>query len=205
MYLANTLLAPLAGFAFTLVLAPIFRFSYDLFTQVLFEAYAATITVYAGLVFYRMRSHPSPKLGTHCLAIGVLGFGAGTVLFGYASVRFLSVGHWLRQLRTDGPRCNLDNNALVVFGDGNLACRTCSRIVRVGIDVPRRWRKIGFSVFAIGVLFSAVLAEIFPNTLSVGIPGYIASLIFVNGLAFVISSVNPQTMGDGRVRMPESS
>ncbi len=203
MYLANTLLAPVAGFAFALILSPFFRVAYDLVTQILFEAYAATITIYAALVFYRMRTHPSPKLGTHCLALGLFGFGPGTILFGYAGVRFLSVGYWLRQLRTEGPRCNLDNSNLVIFGDGNLACPTCSRIVRVGLDVPRRWRKIGFSVFAVGVLLYA-LVEIFPSTLSVGIPVYIAGLIFVNGLAFLLSSVNPQTMGGGRVRMPES-
>ncbi len=203
MYLANTLLAPVAGFGLVLILSPIFRVAYDLFTQILFEVYVAIITVYAALVFYRMRSRPSPNLGTHCLALGVLGFGAGTILSSYAAIRFLGVGHSLRQLRTDGPRCNLDNSALVVFGDGNLACRTCSRIVRVGLDVPRRWRKIGFSVFAVGVLLY-VLAALFPSTLSVGIPGYITSLIFVNGLAFLLSSFNPQTMGGGHVRMPES-
>ncbi len=204
LYLVNAILAPVAGFFLVFVFSPIFRISPDPVLEIFLEAYAVSITVYAGLVFFRMRSRPSPGLGTHCLVLGVLGFGAGTILFGYAAVGFVSVGHWLRQLRMAGPRCNRDGSVLVVYGEGSLACRTCSRVIKVGFDLPTRWRNTGFLVFVVGVLLY-VLTQIFPVVLFAGILRYVTNALFVNGLGFLIFLINPQTMGAGRVRLPEPS
>ncbi len=146
LYIVSTILAPIATLGLALFLYPLFRVSFDPLVSIVLEAYGAAITLYAVLVYLRIRSHPSPGLGKHFIILGLLGFGTGAVLYAYAGLGFASTGYWLRQVGRGSLKCNRDKNVLAVYGGESLACRTCSRVVKVGSDIPQGWRKSGFAV-----------------------------------------------------------
>lgn len=198
LYLVNAVLLIVFAGAFTL-LFPSFAgrgsWTFGL------EVYAILITVYAGVVYVLGKSAMSVGLGKHCYALAVLGFGFGGLLDAWGGYGFLSLGYWLRQAGKESPSvCGRDGGEVVVFGPGNLACPKCSRVVRVGYDIPRGWTRAGFAILVLGVLVyvgSSLMASL--NAFYVE---FLGSVLLFTGLAFASTFYLQRVYFGGYVRVP---
>ncbi len=196
LYLANAVLLIIGAGVLT-VLFP--SAGGGVWTLVL-ESYAVLAAVYAGLVYLQGRSKFSPGLGNHCYALGILGFSLGGLLDSWGGYQFLSVGYWLRQTGKDSaPVCGREGGEVVVFGPESLACPECSRVVRVGYDVPRGWVRIGLVALVAGVLLYALGYSLAFNVFYVR---YAGNALLFDGLAFLLPLYMQRVYFGGYVRIP---
>ncbi len=167
------------------------------------EAYAVLIALYAGAVYLRSRSRFSPGMGNHCYALAILGFGLSGILDSWGGYRFLSLGYWLRQAGKDSaPVCGRDSGEVVVFGPESLACPKCSRVVRVGYDVPRGWVRVGLVALVAGVLLYALGYSPAFNLFYVR---YAGNALLFDGLAFLLPLYMQRVYFGGYVRLPPTN
>jgi len=165
------------------------------------EAYAVLIAVYAGIVYLLGRSAMSVGLGRHCYALAVLGFGFGGFLDAWGGYGFLSLGYWLGQAGKESPSvCGRDGGEVVVFGPESLACPKCSRVVRVGYDIPRGWAKAGLAVFLLGVLIYVMNSSL--GMFNTFYARYVGDVLLFTGLAFALTFYLQRMYFGGLVRIP---
>jgi hypothetical protein len=169
------------------------------------DAYVGAIAVYAVLVYFLTRSRSRVDLGVHFYVLGLLGLAGGGLLFIFGSIGFLSAGYWSRQFRgTNGMKCVRDNGDVVAFGQESLVCTKCSRLVKIGLDLPRRWIYGGIGLVVAGIIlyFSTLIV---PTVASLIYAPLNIPFVFVfDGalLSFEPLYVQRMFFGGGYVRLP---
>jgi len=165
------------------------------------EVYAILIAVYAGIVYLLGKSAMSVGLGRHCYALAVLGFGFGGLFDAWGGYGFLSLGYWLGQAGKESSSvCGRDGGEVVVFGPESLACPKCSRVVRVGYDIPRGWAKAGLAVFLLGVLVYVMNSSL--GAFNTFYARYVGDVLLFTGLAFATTFYLQRMYFGGLVRIP---
>ena len=168
-------------------------------------AYFSTIASYAVIIYFATRSRHYSGLGVHLNILGFLGLSGGGAFFAFGSIGFLSAAYWLGQShRIGGMRCVRDNGHVVAFGQDSFVCTSCSRLVKIGLDLPRRWiyTGIGFVLAGISLYF---LASAVPMIASLAYVILNVPLVLVfDGamLLFVPLYVQRTFFGGGYVRLP---
>ena len=198
LYLVNAGIVILAG----RVLSSIFTSYYsDGFLGTLFDFYAAAIAVYAVIVYIWSRSRQSRNLASHVYILGVLGLTLGTLLFAWGAVQYLSAGYWLRQYFSGRCKSGVDEGEVAVYGTDKLVNTKSSRLVRIGFDIPRRWRYAGM-----GLLLAALVSYTVASLL-VQVRFYynISQALLIDGIAFLATWYAEKTYAGGRIRLPEST
>ncbi len=112
-----------------------------------------------------------------------------------------SVGYWTRQVRRNQPiRCSRDDGEVAIFGDKSLVCTKCSRLLKVGLDIPVLWRNLGFAALIVGVILRILVALVSrPIANILIIP---AGLLLANGIIFAVAQLNSYGAFRGSVRLP---
>ncbi|HLC10522.1 MAG TPA: hypothetical protein VJL56_01605 [Candidatus Bathyarchaeia archaeon] len=175
----------------------------------IFQAVGLTTTVYSAVVYWRFKAKPSTSFTVHCLFLAVLGFLLapapaiffGGLLYGFAGYQMASVRYWMRQGRNSQLiRCTRDGGEVAVFGGTSLVCTKCSRLLKVGFDVPVRWRNIGLGALIIGVVLRIIVALASrPIADILIIP---AGPLLANGIVVAFSQLNSYGALRGSVRLP---
>lgn len=169
------------------------------------EVYSGAIAAYASIVYLVTRSRKSSRLGSHFYFLGLLGLAGSGVLCILGSVGFLSSGYWTRELgRTDGMRCARDRGQVVAFGEQSLVCKQCSRLVKIGLDLPRSWSYVGLVLLAAGIIAYALSAAFPSFALVVSSSLNVPFILGFDGVALLIlpSYVQRTLLGGGYVRLP---
>jgi hypothetical protein len=202
--IVNTVLA----FATSIFLA-IIPFGISWSNLWIFQAVGSTTTVYSAVVYWRFKANPSTSFAVHCLFLAILGFLLapapaiffGGLLYGFAGYQMASVRHWMRQVRANRPiMCTRDGGEVAVFGGASLVCTKCSRLLKVGFDVPVRWRNIGLGALIIGVVLRIIVALASrPIADILIIP---AGLLLANGIVVAFSQLSSYGALRGSVRLP---
>jgi len=101
-------------------------------------------------------------------------------------------------------KCTRENGDIVAFGDQRLVCTTCSKLVKIGRDLPRSWTYAGVGLIVAGA--SAYFLDLIIPTLSsllytgVNIP----LLLVLDGVVLLFELFFSQMglSGGGYVRLP---
>jgi hypothetical protein len=175
----------------------------------IFQTAGLATTIYTGLTYWRFKVSPSTKFTVHCSVLAVLGFSLAPapaiffagLLFGFAGYQMASAGYWMRQVRKNQPvRCPRDRGELAAFGDASLVCTKCSRLLKIGYDVPVLWRNIGFAALIIGVILRILSALVSrPIAEILIIP---AGLLLANGIVIALAQLNSYGAFRGSIRLP---
>jgi hypothetical protein len=174
-----------------------------------FQVLGVAVALYSGIVYWRFRKNSSTGFAGHCYVLAVLGFSLaatpavllGGLLFSFAGYEMASIGYYLRRVSKRLPlQCGRDGGEVAVFGNNSLVCLKCSRLFKVGFDIPILWRNVGFAALAIGVTLRIIVPLI-----SVPILGILiipAGLLIVNGLVVALSQLIIRGVFQGKVRLP---
>jgi hypothetical protein len=185
----------------------IFFLSFSILGQaeLVLEGYVGAIALYAVVVYFLTRMRSRAGRGVHFYLLGLLGLTGGGLLFIFGSIGFLSAGYWSRQFRgTSGMKCVKDNGNVVAFGQESLACTKCSRLVRIGFDLPRRWVYGGIGLLLAGIIlyFSTLVVPTLASLIST--PLNIPLILVFDGALLIFEPLYVQKMvfGGGYVRLP---
>ncbi len=202
---ANALLALATSFFFVTI--PLLVIPWSLL--LLFQAIGIVATVYSGLVYWRFKARPSTGFVAHCSALAALGFFLaatpaillGGLLFSFSGYQIASVGYWLKQASRNQPiKCGREGTELAMFGDASLVCPKCSRLLKVGVDVPFLWRNLGVAALIIGTVLRILVSVLSSSIISVLI--FPAGLLLANGIVFTLAQLSVYGIFRGSVRLP---
>jgi hypothetical protein len=173
--------------------------------ETVLDAYVGAIAAYAVIIYLVTRSQKRVGLAAHFYSLGILGLTGVGVLFAFGSIGFLSGGYWLGQSRRAGDmKCIRDNGHVAVFGQDSLVCTRCSRLVKIGLDLPRRWFYTGIGLVLIGLVlyFFASAMPSFSNLLYAVLN--IPFVLVLDGMILVLEPLYVQRVifGGGYVRLP---
>ena len=169
------------------------------------DVYVAAIAIYGVIVYFVSRSRRGSGMRVHSYVLGILGLTGGGVFFAIGAIGFLSAGYWLGQFQgSNGMKCVRDGGEVAAFGQESLVCTKCSKLVKIGLDLPRRWTYtgIGLMITGIALYFTASIVPAFasPSYAYLNVP----LILIFDG---VILAVEPlyfrrTLLGSGYVRMP---
>jgi len=101
-------------------------------------------------------------------------------------------------------KCTLENGDIVAFGDQRLVCTTCSKLVKIGRDLPRSWTYAGVGLVIAGAS-TYFLDLIVPTLSSLLYTGVNTPLLLVlDGVVLLFDLLLSQMglSGGGYVRLP---
>ncbi len=202
LYIVNTVIVILFGFAIFLVGTPFlffFRLSgYELIT----DSIATAIAIYALATFLWARYRQNASRGVHFYVAGFLGLAVGGLLFSWGAWEFLSTGYWLRQYQKSGvARSPRDNGEIVAYGSESLVNKKTSRLVRIGYDYPKPWGYVVVPAAVVGYVLLA-LGNSFRGSFWFTVTTSIGWILFIDGVSFVVMMFTQRAYLGGFVRLP---
>ncbi len=173
--------------------------------QTVLGALIVASSVYAVVIYLVTRSRQSSGLVVNFYLLGLLGLAEGGFLAVWGAACFLSAGYWTRQHRgSRRMKCTLENGDIVAFGDQRLVCTTCSKLVKIGRDLPRSWTYAGVGLVIAGAS-TYFLDLIVPTLSSLLYTGVNTPLLLVlDGVVLLFDLLLSQMglSGGGYVRLP---
>ena len=198
LYLVSAVLTILG----TRVLILVYGSSFQGLSELIPDIYFGAVAGYAALVYLRTRSPPARSLGLHMYALGLLGLSSGMIFFAFGAIASLSAGYWLQQFhKSVGMRCGRDGGDVVVFGKDSLACTKCSRLIKIGYDIPNKWSYAGLALLPGGITMYG-LTFFVPGASILTYPVNVAGLALLDGFAFLVTVFLQRTYLGGYVRLP---
>ncbi len=186
----------------TRVLSLVWGSSFQGLSESVLDIFVGAVAGYAGLVSLRTRSRPAGSIGFHMYALGLLGLSSGAIFNAFGGVGFLSIGYWMRQFHKNvGMRCGRDGGEIVVLGEDSLVCTKCSRLVRIGYNIPRKWSYAGLALLPGGIALYG-LTFFAPVASVLTYPVNVAGLALLDGVVFLTTIILQRAYFEGYVRLP---
>ena len=174
-------------------------------SETFLEVFFAAVAIYGVIAYFLSRSRRGAGLRAHAYVLGILGLTGGGIFFALGAIGFLSAGYWLGQFQgSSGMKCVRDGGEVVAFGQESLVCRRCSKLVKIGLDLPRRLTFTGLGLINTGVALF-LLASIMPVFAGLFYASVNVPLVLI--LDGVFLSLEPLYLqrtlfGGGYVRLP---
>jgi hypothetical protein len=197
LYLVNAVIVILGTGILSAIFAPYFSIG---FLEHLLWLLVTGIAIYAIIVYIRTRSRQSKNLGVHFYILGVLGLCTGTLFASWGAVEYLSAGYWLRQYHSsNSTKTGTHEGEIAVYGTDKLVNLKTSKLVRIGYNIPRKWRNAGIGLLLAGVVLYA-LAYFFAQLLLYSID----QILLIDGIVLVSTwYISEKMYFGGRIRLPE--
>ena len=176
--------------------------------QTVLGALIVASSLYAVVIYLVTRSRQSSGLAVNFYLLGLLGLAVGGFLAVWGAAGFLSAGYWTRQyLASRRMKCTRENGDVVAFGDQRLVCTTCSKLVKIGRDLPRIWTYAGVGLIVAGAstYFLDLIVPTLSSLLYAGVN--IPLLLVLDGVVLLFDLFFSQMglSGGGYVRLPPDS
>ncbi len=167
------------------------------------STYQWVVALYAIVVYWWTRSQQNNGLSIHFYLLGLMGLTSSGLFFAFGAVGFLRAGFYRRQFQQgQRPRCVRDGGSIAIFGDKSLVCTTCSRLMKIGYELPRRWNYMGVILLLAGIALYS-LATISPTIAGAAyLPLNIPVLLLLDGIALLSPLYFQRMYLPGRVRLP---